>query len=132
MKKTSLVVLFSFILAIVLGSFLFILSYHSAISEQIKIILYFSCSIFFFVLTTIHLQQVIIQRHEVFRINKEKKDTQIKLHEEQSRFETIFDRSNNSIALLSLEGRFQRVNKAICELLGYSDKDMHAMNFFYL
>ena len=53
----------------------------------------------------------------------------IQLHDEHNRFETIFEQSGTGIALVSLEGNFTRVNKALCDLLGYSETDMLKMDY---
>lgn len=66
------------------------------------------------------------------RLYQERYGLEIKLREEKNRFEILFEASNAGIALLNLDGRLFRVNKAMCELLGYSATEMLAMNFYYL
>lgn len=61
-----------------------------------------------------------------------KKQIQEKLNEQRSLFDTTFDSSTNSMALINLDGRLLRVNKTFSELLGYSEEDMLSLNFFYL
>ncbi len=82
------------------------------------------------ILTLLH--QRFRERKEIARLTNDVKTSTIHLHEEKNRFETIFSAANAGIALLNLEGRFVRVNTALCELLGYSQEDMLAMNFYYL
>ncbi len=71
-------------------------------------------------------------KKKVAYLAQEKTDTEIKLHEQQNLFETIFDDTHNGIALLNLDGHFLRANKSLCEMLGYSESDLLAMNFYYI
>ena len=72
------------------------------------------------------------EKHEVTRLHTEKRDIHIKLQEEKNRFNTIFSSTTIGMAILNLDGHLIRVNKSLCELLGYSKEDMLAMNFYYL
>ena len=65
-------------------------------------------------------------------LEQEKTDVETKLHEQQNLFETIFDDTHNGIALLNLDGHFLRANKSLCEMLGYNESDILAMNFYYI
>lgn len=71
-------------------------------------------------------------RKKAMFLAEEKSATENKLHEQQHLFETIFDDTHNGIALLNLDGRFLRANKSLCEMLGYSEADTLAMNFYYI
>ena len=72
------------------------------------------------------------QRMRQSRLIEEKQGLEIKLVEEKNQFETLFEVTNAGIALVNLDGRLLRVNKSLCELLGYSVEDMLSMNFYYL
>src|SRR3990167_2329574 len=71
-------------------------------------------------------------RSRIDRLRDEKKEYEVKLHEYQTRFDTVFRQTNIGIALLQLDGRLLRANQALCELLGYSEDDMLRVNFYYL
>jgi len=53
--------------------------------------------------------------------------TEQALQDEQGR--TIFDAAPTGMALVSLEGRWLRVNEALCRMLGYSERELLATNF---
>ncbi|MEL7063725.1 MAG: EAL domain-containing protein [Bacteroidota bacterium] len=41
----------------------------------------------------------------------------------------LFDNSPNGVCLVSPEGTFLRVNNSLCEMLGYSEKELLSLNF---
>ncbi|MBF0611359.1 MAG: PAS domain S-box protein [Magnetococcales bacterium] len=47
----------------------------------------------------------------------------------ESRFESSFESAAHGMALVSLEGRFMRVNPSLCNLLGYSNEELVNMDF---
>ena len=51
------------------------------------------------------------------------------LLEAEERFRLAFEHAPIGIALVSLEGKFTRVNRALCELLGYSADELVAKTF---
>jgi len=56
--------------------------------------------------------------------------TERKLAEEdKERFLSVFDCSAVGMALVGYDGRWLRVNRALCEILGYSDQELLATNF---
>jgi PAS domain-containing protein len=57
------------------------------------------------------LQQQILERQQVQQI----------LQESEERFRSAFDFAAIGKALVSLEGRWLQVNRALCEILGYSE-----------
>lgn len=87
--------------------------------------MYLIYTIFLFVLVFILFPLAIIQRRTVILLKS-------KLHEQQKSLETIFDLSRHSIVMISLDGHILKANKSLCELLGYEETDIHAMNYFYL
>ncbi len=46
------------------------------------------------------------------------------LHDAQARFEQVFETAALGITLVTLDGRFQRVNAAYCRMLGYSAPEL--------
>lgn len=60
---------------------------------------------------------------------KQKIDTPLAM---DASFKTIFQLTNNGIALLRVDGRIFEVNQSLCELLGYSEDELLAMNYYYL
>ena len=60
------------------------------------------------------LQQQILERQQVQQI----------LQESEERFRSAFDFAAIGKALVSLEGRWLQVNRALCEILGYSEPEL--------
>lgn len=56
-------------------------------------------------------------------------NTQQQLRESDDLFETSFNQANLGIALIAANGRWMRVNAALCELLGYPIDQLLAMDF---
>lgn len=52
-----------------------------------------------------------------------------KLSQKQKKFKETFDNAAIGLAYLSLDGRWTRVNLAMCEILGYSASELLEMNF---
>jgi PAS domain S-box-containing protein len=51
------------------------------------------------------------------------------LRESEERFRSAFETAPHGMALASLEGRWLRVNAALCVMLGYSEKELLATDF---
>jgi PAS domain S-box-containing protein len=51
------------------------------------------------------------------------------LQETEERFELAFENANVGMCVTNLEGRFVRVNAAICDILGYTKHELERMNF---
>lgn len=51
------------------------------------------------------------------------------LLESEARFRSAFEHSALGIALVSLEGRWLRVNQALCDIVGYTPEEMLALDF---
>jgi PAS domain S-box-containing protein len=51
------------------------------------------------------------------------------LHESENRFSNAFEFASIGMALVSPEGRWLKVNQAICRLVGYSEKELLAKTF---
>lgn len=51
------------------------------------------------------------------------------LQESEERFRSAFDYASTGMALVSLEGRWFKVNHSLCESIGYSEQELLAMSF---
>lgn len=51
------------------------------------------------------------------------------LKESEERFRAIFEHAAVGIALVSRDGRFQRVNHRFCDILGYSPEELKSMTY---
>jgi PAS domain S-box-containing protein len=51
------------------------------------------------------------------------------LRESEARFSSAFEEAPIGVALVSMEGRWLRVNRALCDLLGYSKDEMLSRSF---
>ena len=60
----------------------------------------------------------------VLRDATERHATMSALRESEERFRSSFDHAPIGMALVALDGRFLEVNRALCELVGYSDQEM--------
>src|SRR6516162_7193729 len=49
--------------------------------------------------------------------------------ESEERFRKIFENAATAIAISDWQGRFQQCNPAYCALLGYSEQELHEINF---
>lgn len=59
----------------------------------------------------------------------EKKLNHIKLIESENKFRSAFDNSSLGMALTLPEGKWMKVNKSFCDILGYSEKELTNTNF---
>ncbi len=50
------------------------------------------------------------------------------LHESEERFHNSFEHAGIGMAVMNLTGRFQQVNRALCDLLGYRADDLRRMS----
>lgn len=62
----------------------------------------------------------------------DKKADELKLLESENKFRSAFDYSAISTALISLDTKFLSVNKAFCDMIGYSEQELLAMSFIEL
>ena len=54
---------------------------------------------------------------------------QDRLRQSETRFELAFQASTQGMAVTALDGRWLRVNAALCQILGYSEAELLSMNF---
>lgn len=92
-----------------------------------SVTLFFALTIIFFLIKQIHYDRKLLNE-ETSQILEQQKA----LHDHQNRFEIFFREAHYGMALLNLDGRLVKVNDALCHILGYSEEDMLAMNFYYL
>lgn len=65
----------------------------------------------------------------IMRDISERKAYEEKILESETRFRLAFDYSPIGVALVSLEGHWLKVNKTLCDIVGYSESEMLRMNF---
>ena len=65
----------------------------------------------------------------VIREVTERKRTEVALREMRDRFRSIFDHAPIGVAMVSLEGRYLQVNRSLCEILGYTEKELRALTW---
>ncbi|MBF0423112.1 MAG: PAS domain S-box protein, partial [Magnetococcales bacterium] len=54
---------------------------------------------------------------------------QVALKESESRFRRAFDTAPHGMALVSTQGRWLKVNKTLCQIVGYSEEEMLTIDF---
>jgi hypothetical protein len=52
-----------------------------------------------------------------------------RLRDSEARFRSAFDDASIGMALVALDGRFLQVNRALCEIIGYSTAELVTLNF---
>ncbi|TAK71729.1 MAG: EAL domain-containing protein [Gammaproteobacteria bacterium] len=122
MKRTPLLIIVSMILVLVTNS-LFLL-----IKPEITLVL--SLTVVSLGLALILAQQAMQEKKSVARLALEKQATEVKLQEQEGFFKTIFDYTHTGVAILQLDGTLLKINKALCEMLGYSEADLLGINFY--
>jgi diguanylate cyclase (GGDEF)-like protein/PAS domain S-box-containing protein len=60
----------------------------------------------------------------IIRDITERKQTEEALKESEARFRTAFEDAPIGVALIGLNGRYLRVNRALCEMVGYSEEEL--------
>jgi PAS domain S-box-containing protein len=83
------------------------------------------------------LEHRVIQRtQELEAVNEtlrtkiiERTEAELALRESEERFRRSFDDAPIGLALVSLEGRWLRVNRVLCEMVGYSDAELLVTDF---
>ena len=59
----------------------------------------------------------------------ERKRAERTMHESQERFRLTIDEAPIGMALVALDGRFVRVNRALCEIVGYTSTELAELTF---
>ncbi len=70
----------------------------------------------------------VMNRSTIFNIT-DRKRTEKALQESEALFRTIMDNAPIGMAMQSLEGKFLKVNRALCEITGYKKEELEKMNF---
>lgn len=60
---------------------------------------------------------------------KERRSTADKLRESETRFEATFEQAAVGIAIVALDGHWLRVNRKLCEIVGYSQEELLTKTF---
>jgi PAS domain S-box-containing protein len=63
------------------------------------------------------------------RAEAERQCAMERLRESEEQFRLLFDEAPIGVALTALEGRFVRVNRALCDLLGYSRQELEQLTY---
>ncbi|MBC7170872.1 MAG: PAS domain S-box protein, partial [Polyangiaceae bacterium] len=71
----------------------------------------------------------VVQLLAEWRDITESEKARIALEESEERFRAAMEYAAIGIALVSLDGRFLKVNRALCEIVGYSEADLLARSF---
>jgi PAS domain S-box-containing protein len=66
----------------------------------------------------------LIKRIGVIQDITERKKTEEELRESEEKFRSAFDYASNGMALLSPEGKFIKVNKALCNIVGFTEEEL--------
>lgn len=90
-----------------------------------------SCAALLF-LTILLLREMALEKLKIANMDRQQRETEIILHDQKNRFEIIFEHNVMGIALINTDGHIIRVNQAICELLGHTQDELLAMNYYYL
>jgi len=61
---------------------------------------------------------------QILRSEKKLLEANLQIKESESRFRSAFDHAAIGMALISLQGKFLRVNQSLCHILGYSEKEL--------
>jgi PAS domain S-box-containing protein len=59
----------------------------------------------------------------------DRKQTELALRESEERFRRAFDDAAIGMAMVAIDGSFIRVNRSLCEILGYSEAEFLALTF---
>jgi PAS domain S-box-containing protein len=67
--------------------------------------------------------------YAVARDISERREVELALRESEERFRRSFDDAPIGMALVTPRGRFARVNTALCEIVGYAEEELLALDF---
>lgn len=68
----------------------------------------------------------------IFRDITKRKRINEKLHKSEKRFRTIFENSPIGMCIVSMSGKIEHTNPALCNFLNYSHEELHDKHFFSL
>lgn len=75
------------------------------------------------------LAATVVTEIELRRDSIARRETESALYESNSRFVGAFQYASIGIALVALDGRWLQVNRAVCELVGYTEQELLATTF---
>ena len=78
------------------------------------------------------LWQLLPLVREILYSEKKLFETNTRLRESENRFRSAFDFAAIGMALISQQGRFLRVNSSLCQILGYSERELLTMDSRYI
>lgn len=96
------------------------------------IVVSFPVTYFIFLAYRMYLENVEISMRQAEQAKEYAKileDRSHALRESEERFRSAFDNAPIGIALVSISGRWLKVNRAMCEILGYSEQEFMARDF---
>ncbi|HEX8296453.1 MAG TPA: PAS domain S-box protein [Chthoniobacteraceae bacterium] len=64
-----------------------------------------------------------------FRDVTQRRQAEEALRESEERFRAVFEQAPVGICQISVEGKFERVNPRLCEMLGYAEEELLALGF---
>jgi PAS domain S-box-containing protein len=65
----------------------------------------------------------------IIRNISDRKQAEEALRESEMRFRSVFDNAAVGISLAALDGKYLAVNQALCQMLGYSEKELQVLTF---
>ncbi|MEO8402840.1 MAG: EAL domain-containing protein [Gammaproteobacteria bacterium] len=74
------------------------------------------------------LWQLLPLVRQIIRSEKKLLETNFRLKESENRFRSAFDFAAIGMALITQQGRFLRVNRSICKILGYTERELLSMD----
>ncbi|HEX8847683.1 MAG TPA: PAS domain S-box protein, partial [Pyrinomonadaceae bacterium] len=75
------------------------------------------------------LGQAVTHALERKKQREEKQKAEEALRESEKRFHSAFESAPIGMALVAVDGRYMQVNRALCEIVGYSKEELEATNF---
>ncbi|HEY9834162.1 MAG TPA: PAS domain S-box protein [Stenomitos sp.] len=66
---------------------------------------------------------------EAYRQAEQRQRTEETLRESEERFRSAFDNAAIGMALVGIEGRWLKVNRSLCDLVGYSEQELLSLSF---
>lgn len=79
------------------------------------------------------LEEKIIQNNEKLKMEiKERKETELALREREQRFRALFEKTNDAVFIIDLNGTHREVNQKAAEMLGYEEHELVGMSIYQI